>query len=211
MFSCNPSPFSLFFLLALALQSNSTLFLQALLLIFFSEIGDKTFFIAVILATQQDKATVFAGTFGALAVMTVISVGIGQVFHLAEESTTALAGSHWDDYLAVALLLVFGVQTILGAEEDTAEEEEEDAKVAVAGMQFDGNAALVLSTFALVFAAEWGDKSFIATIAGHGVATGLAVFVGDILGDRIPERVIKYAGGGLFIVFAILTALEIGK
>ena len=99
--------------------------------------------------------------------------------------------------------------------------------MAVAGMQFDGNAALVLSTFALVFAAEWGDKSFIATIAlsaaasplgvvagavaGHGVATGLAVFVGDILGDKIPERVIKYAGGGLFIVFAILTALEIGK
>jgi putative Ca2+/H+ antiporter (TMEM165/GDT1 family) len=25
-------------------------------------------------------------------------------------------------------------------------------------MQFDGNAALVISTFALVFAAEWGDK-----------------------------------------------------
>jgi len=202
-------------------------FLQAFLLIFFSEIGDKTFFIAVILATQQDKATVFAGTFGALAVMTVISVGIGQVFHIAEEATTQLAGSNWDDYLAVALLLVFGIQTILGAEEDTAEEEEEDAKVAVAGMQFDGNAALVISTFALVFAAEWGDKSFIATIAlsaaasplgvalggvaGHGVATGLAVFVGDILGDRIPERVIKYAGGGLFIVFAILTALEIGQ
>jgi putative Ca2+/H+ antiporter (TMEM165/GDT1 family) len=133
-------------------------FLQAFLLIFFSEIGDKTFFIAVILATQQDKATVFAGTFGALAVMTVISVGIGQVFHIAEEATTQLAGSNWDDYLAVALLLVFGIQTILGAEEDTAEEEEEDAKVAVAGMQFDGNAALVISTFALVFAAEWGDK-----------------------------------------------------
>ena len=133
-------------------------FLQAFLLIFFSGIGDKTFFIAVILATQQDKATVFAGTFGALAVMTVISVGIGQVFHIAEEATTQLAGSNWDDYLAVALLLVFGIQTILGAEEDTAEEEEEDAKVAVAGMQFDGNAALVISTFALVFAAEWGDK-----------------------------------------------------
>ena len=133
-------------------------FLQAFLLIFFSEIGDKTFFIAVILATQQDKATVFAGTFGALAVMTVISVGIGQVFHIAEEATTQLAGSNWDDYLAVALLLVFGIQTILGAEEDTAEEEEEDAKVAVAGMQFDVNAALVISTFALVFAAEWGDK-----------------------------------------------------
>ena len=29
----------------------------------------------------------------------------------------------WDDYLAVGLLLFFGIQTILSAEEETAEEE----------------------------------------------------------------------------------------
>jgi putative Ca2+/H+ antiporter (TMEM165/GDT1 family) len=201
-------------------------FLSAFLLIFFSEIGDKTFFIAVLLATQQPKSSVFAGTFGALAVMTVISVAIGQVFHVAEESLAVFTSDvPWDDYLAVALLLVFGVQTLLSAEEETAEEEEEDAKIAVAGMQFDGAAALVLSTFALVFAAEWGDKSFIATIAlsaaaspagvvlgataGHGVATGIAVLVGDVLGDVISERVVKYTGGALFILFAIATALDI--
>ena len=39
-------------------------FLQGLLLILFSEIGDKTFFIAVLLALQQDKKAVFAGTYG---------------------------------------------------------------------------------------------------------------------------------------------------
>ena len=107
-------------------------FLQAFLSFFFSEIGDKTLFIAVILATQQDKATVLAGTFGALAVMTVISVGIGQVFHPRKSRPR-----RWRDSSGTitprALLLAFGVQTILGAEEDTAEEEEEDAKVAVAG------------------------------------------------------------------------------
>ena len=202
-------------------------FLSAFLLIFFSEIGDKTFFIAVLLATQQSKGSVFAGTFGALAVMTVISVGIGQVFHVAEEASGALLSSDvpWDDYLAIALLLFFGVQTILSAEEETAEEEEEDAKIAVAGMEFDGAAALIISTFVLVFAAEWGDKSFIATIAlsaaaspvgvalggaaGHGVATGIAVLVGDVLGDVISERVVKYTGGALFILFAVATALDI--
>lgn len=44
------------------------------LLILFSELGDKTFFIAVLLALKKNKGIVFAGTFGALAVMTVISV-----------------------------------------------------------------------------------------------------------------------------------------
>lgn len=126
--------------------------MQALLLIFFSEIGDKTFFIALLLALQQPRSVVFtgaprpaqwrgtlagcrsragfaassctracsfsrcllatatarmavarpmhatcrldwprcvctahAGTFGALAVMTVVSVGLGRVLHLIDE------------------------------------------------------------------------------------------------------------------------------
>jgi hypothetical protein len=54
-------------------------FVSGFLLIFFSEIGDKTFFIALLLALRQPKSAVFAGTFGALAVMTVISVFLGQV------------------------------------------------------------------------------------------------------------------------------------
>lgn len=50
------------------------------LLILFSELGDKTFFIALLLALKQSQALVFAGTFGALAVMTVISVRRGCTF-----------------------------------------------------------------------------------------------------------------------------------
>ena len=48
--------------------------MSGFLLILFSELGDKTFFIAVLLALKRNKSLVFAGTFGALAVMTVISV-----------------------------------------------------------------------------------------------------------------------------------------
>lgn len=43
-------------------------------------------FIQVLLSLQQPKSAVFAGTFGALAIMTVISVGLGEILHIADES-----------------------------------------------------------------------------------------------------------------------------
>ena len=78
--------------------------------------------------------------------------------------------------------------------------------------------ALLASTFTLVFAAEWGDKSFLATIAlaasadpvgvtlgavaGHGVATGFAVLGGSLLSRSVSEQAVQYLGGSLFLVFA---------
>ena len=50
-----------------------------------TELGDKTFFIALLLALQAKKEAVFAGTFGALAVMTVISVALGVALHEVDE------------------------------------------------------------------------------------------------------------------------------
>jgi hypothetical protein len=60
-------------------------FVSGFLLIFLSEIGDKTFFIALLLALRNPQLAVFAGTFGALAIMTVISVLLGQALHLVDE------------------------------------------------------------------------------------------------------------------------------
>ena len=167
----------------------------------------------------------FAGTFGALAVMTVISVGLGRALHSLDE-LLPFSVDNFDDYLAVALLLFFGVQTLLSASSgDLVEEEEKEAEEAVEAFDDGGGAALLISTFALVFAAEWGDKSFLATIAlaaasspvgvvagavvGHGVATGIAVLGGSILGKYVTERAVSYAGGILFIVFAIATLVDL--
>mmetsp|Transcript_58771 Transcript_58771/g.80175 ORF Transcript_58771/g.80175 Transcript_58771/m.80175 type:complete len:206 (+) Transcript_58771:20-637(+) len=52
---------------------------QAFSLIFVSELGDKTFFIAALLAAKFSRAISFVGSLGALVVMTGISVGLGQV------------------------------------------------------------------------------------------------------------------------------------
>jgi len=211
-------------------------FLSAFLLIFFSEIGDKTFFIALLLALQQPRSAVFAGTFGALAVMSFISVALGELFHnvdlfLHDFLPPTLAEQPLDDYAAIALLLFFGLSTILDAGVPKADEEREDAEEAVTELtgSFKDNtvalAPLILSTFILVFAAEWGDKSFLATIAlaaasdpvgvvagaiaGHGVATGIAVLGGSFLSEYVSEKTVAYLGGSLFLVFAGATVLDV--
>eukprot|EP00198_Chlamydomonas_reinhardtii_P012578 XP_001701915.1 predicted protein [Chlamydomonas reinhardtii] len=200
------------------------------LLIFFSEIGDKTFFIALLLALKQPKSLVFTGTFGALAVMTVVSVLLGQVLHQVDELVPENgAGLPYDDLLAAALLLYFGFKTLKDAKDagESAAEEKEEAQEVVDGLKSSSEDALklILTTFTLVFAAEWGDKSFLATIAlaaassplgvtvgavaGHGVATGLAVAGGGFLSRYFSEQVLQYIGGSLFLVFAGATIVDL--
>ncbi len=48
-------------------------------------------------------------------------------------------------------------------------------------------------------------------VAGHGVATLIAVLGGSVLGKYLNEKVVQYVGGSLFLVFAGATVLDIVK
>ncbi|KAI3407274.1 GDT1 family protein [Psidium guajava] len=216
----------------------STGFASAFLLIFFSELGDKTFFIAALLAARNSAGVVFTGTFGALAIMSIISVVIGRTFHYVDEILPFRFGENdlpVDDIAAVCLLVYFGISTLIDASSGDglkADDEQKEAELAVS--KFSGNgagiiaaASTVVSTFVLVFVAEWGDKSFFSTIAlaaassplgviggalaGHGVATLIAVLGGSLLGTFLSEKAIAYIGGTLFLVFAAVTLFEIAS
>ena len=54
-------------------------FVASLSVIIVSEIGDKTFFTAAVMAMQHSRLTVFAGSISALAIMTIAS---GKKHHL---------------------------------------------------------------------------------------------------------------------------------
>ena len=75
-----------------------------------SEIGDKTFFIAALLAMRRGKAVVMAGAVTALALMTGISVALGRLFAKLPDSLSSSLPV--GEYCAVALLLFFGVKTL---------------------------------------------------------------------------------------------------
>ena len=208
----------------------NTGFAQAFSLTFLSELGDKTFFIAGLLAVKFTRVVSFVGSLGALAVMTVLSVLIGQVFHSVPASISN--GIPLDDWAAAGLFLYFGVQTLRdayalpeGAENDEELEAKEEVDEIGAGDDDGVGWANLGKTFSLVFAAEFGDKSFISTIGlgaaqnpfgvtagailAHGSATGLAVVGGALLSRYISEKTIGYVGGSLFLVFAGSTLLSI--
>lgn len=205
-------------------------------IILVSEIGDETFFIAAIMAMRHPRSVVFAGSLGALAVMTVLSSVIGYfVPALLAQVGASRALAH---HATTALFVLFGVRLLwiawkAGPEEDEVAEAEE--KLAEAERNKAGgrrNAlrvalALLLSpifleAFTITFIAEWGDRSQIATIAlaaqkepigvtlgavaGHAIATGMAVVGGKIIAAKISQRAVATMGGILFLFWAILAA-----
>jgi len=219
---------------------------QAFLLTFVSEIGDKTFFIAAILAAggsqegqgQNQKVLTFIGAILALAVMTLLAVGIGQLFHAVPDLA---GGLPIDDYASVLAFGFFGVKLLTDAAQmeddgsllDEKEEAEEEVKRSLPSWISGGAAAvvlppLVLQAFVLVFAAEIGDRSFISAaalsaqggpegaaavfvggITAHSIATLAAVILGDLISKYISEKQLAYIGGVLFLVFAASSGAKI--
>ena len=207
-------------------QVADSAFVQAISLIFVSELGDKTFFIAALLAARASKLLTFAGCAGALALMTAISVIIGQVFHAVPASVTG--GLPLDDYVAIVSFLYFGVKSLLDAlavesDGEGIAEERAEAVETLESVDVTGGWPLVVEACTLTIAAEIGDRSQLATIAlgasqnpfavflggtaGHCLATGMAVLGGSFISKYLSERVIGIIGGVLFIGFAASTAI----
>lgn len=107
-------------------------------------------------------------------------------------------------------------------------EAEEEMEEAERSGRIQGKTALTAfwEVVSLIFVAEWGDRSMLATIAlavksnpvgvlsgatlGHAVATLIAVTAGALASKYISEKAVHLVGGGLFILFAIETALGLG-
>merc|ERR1719384_2428174 len=157
--------------------------------------------------------------------MTIISVIIGQLFHAVPPGLSQ--GLPLDDILAVLAFTFFGYKTLKEASEidedgvSGMDEEFADAEEAVEGSRTIKEVTAwgkIISTFGLVFAAEFGDRSFISTIAlsaaqnpfsvavgaiaAHAIATGIAVAGGSYVAKYISEKAIGYIGGSLFLIFA---------
>ena len=201
-----------------------TAFTAGLLLITVSELGDKTFFIAVILSMRHSRRLVFAGVTAALAAMTILSVLFGQVASLLPKELVY--------YAEIVLFLGFGLKLLYDASKMRAKGECDEAQEALEAVkdaelkmpQQESSLAILLKAFVMTFVAEWGDRTQFATISlaagynaigvttgailGHAICAAIAVMGGRLIAERISERTMTALGGFLFLVFAIVSWLE---
>lgn len=174
-------------------------------LIFAAELGDKSQLMALTFATRYRAVTILAAITAATAVVHLVSVALGAAIGAAlpTDLISVLAG---------VAFLGFAVWTIRGDELN----DDERAQRATRSVFF---------TVALAFfLAELGDKTMLATVtlaADHGwfgvwigstigmvAADALAIVVGQQLGARLPERIVKIAATTTFAVFGVLLILE---
>jgi putative Ca2+/H+ antiporter (TMEM165/GDT1 family) len=191
-----------------------------------AELGDKTFFMALILAVRHSARLVFVGAFAALAA--VLSLGVG--YGLRELLPQTLV-----PWLAALLFFGFGIKLLIDAQglgaaaaQQEADEAEETVNAAESRQGEAGTWAVIWESFALVFVAELGDRTQFATIvlatapaevfsfagllagslAGHALVTWLAVGAGKWIGGRVDERLLYRLSGGLFLVFGLVSLLQ---
>ena len=185
--------------------------LAAFVLILPVELPDKTLFATLILATRFKPVPVFVGVGLAFAVQSLVAVTAGSLLGLLPRYVVSGA---------VAVLFLVG-SVLLWRSANQGPEEEEIAETPP-HPPFWRAAAL---SFGVLYAAEWGDFSQLATagLAAHYdapvsvfvgswaallVVSGLAVFLGKKLADRLPIALIHRIAALLFLAFAVLAVVE---
>jgi Ca2+/H+ antiporter, TMEM165/GDT1 family len=210
-------------------------FTAGLLLITASELGDKTFFMAVVLATRYPRKPVLIGVVGALAAMTMLSVGIGHFLMLLPQflvqhlpSSLSFLAKITIQQVAALLFFLFGLKLLSDSRRMSVQTDEEVRAEAAEAVEAGDRRfpkhtfwKIVIESFVLTFVAEWGDRTQIATITlaaaknpigvtiggilGHTICSLIAVWGGKMIAGRISEKTITIVGGLLFILFAIFT------
>jgi putative Ca2+/H+ antiporter (TMEM165/GDT1 family) len=186
--------------------------LAAFVLILPVELPDKTLFATLVLATRFPPLPVFVGVGAAFGLQTAIAVTAGSLLSLLPEALVTGV---------VAVLFLVGA-ALLWREARAGGEDDGAAAQARERTSFVRAAAI---SFGILFAAEWGDLSqlataglaaryaepvsvFIGSWAALLVISALAAFLGRKLADRLPLALLHRVAAGLFVVFAAVAVVE---
>ncbi|WP_457254339.1 TMEM165/GDT1 family protein [Pedococcus sp. P5_B7] len=186
--------------------------------IFLVELPDKTFIATLVLATRFRPLYVWIGVSLAFAVQTLVAVTVGGL--LAQLPKRPV------EVFAAVMFLVGGVILLRGAGRADEEEAETEEEFSHKGAATAVGLRAVGVSFGVLFLAEWGDLSqlltasmvlqfkepvsvFIGAFFALATVSALAAVLGRALLARVRLATIRRIGGGVCLLLAALTVLQV--
>lgn len=183
-------------------------FVTTFALVTIAELPDKTFVATLVLTTRFRPRAVLTGVSIAFAVQALIAAVFGSVLTFLP-----------DPLVSVIVGVMFGVGATMLLREGFRQGEDDSHDAVRAGAAPATFRRSVLTSFGVLFTAEWGDASQLATAGlvarlaqpfavGLGSFTalvcvaGLAVFLGRKLRDRLRPRLVQRVAGFAFAAFS---------
>eukprot|EP00794_Sanderia_malayensis_P007013 gene7013-7798_t len=210
-------------------------FIASISVIIVSELGDKTFFIAAIMAMRHSRLIVFAGAICALGLMTILSAFLGYA--------TTVIPRKYTFYISTALFALFGLKMLkegYDMDPNQAEEEyeevsmelkkkdEENAKQQIGSVVQDAETGIIksenprrrflrrllspilLQAFTMTFLAEWGDRSQLTTIILATREDPFGVTIGGTIGHALCTGLAVIGGRLIAQKISVRTVTIIG-
>ncbi|MFD0557623.1 putative Ca2+/H+ antiporter (TMEM165/GDT1 family) [Stackebrandtia endophytica] len=180
--------------------------------IFVAELPDKTMMATLVLSSRYRWLPVLIGVSLAFILQSAIAVAAGGLLGLLPT---------WVVLSIVALLFALG-SVLLFRESLSSDDDEED----IAKRRVRGFWSTVVTSFAVLFVAEWGDASQLATAAlsahygapvlvflGAVIAlisvAALAVALGKVVVRYVPLKWVQRGAAVLFACFSIVAVVEL--
>ena len=187
--------------------------------IFLVELPDKTFIATLVMSTKMRPALVWVGVGLAFLVQTGVAVGLGTAASFLPETAVHVAAALM---FATGAVILFREARSADADDTDGSDYAERADSTASGVR------VVVTSFLVLFAAEWGDLSQLLTISlvakyddplsvflgawGALLAvSGLAVVVGRVLLRHVRLSVLHYLGAGVCLLMAGLTVWEMTR
>ena len=175
--------------------------------IFLLELPDKTALAALLLATRHRPLPVLLGAAAAFVIQSAVAVVAGSLLSLLPREPIRIGAGLL--FLGMAALLIRRNLRKDQADEERAVEQEEAR-----------HRRPFITAFSVVFVAEWGDLTQLATAALQAryqqpvivfvaatlalwAVSAIAVLLGNRLGAWIPERPLQFAAAGVMVLVAI--------
>jgi putative Ca2+/H+ antiporter (TMEM165/GDT1 family) len=188
--------------------------------IFPAELPDKTFVAVLVLSTRFAPLPVWVGAAAAFVVQSLVAVTAGGLVSLLPKQPVRAV---------TAALFLLGAIVLLRLQDEEPEEEAREVEEEVRDVPRRASFRRAsLTTFGVLFAAEWGDLSQVLTAAfaakyrdpvsvGLGATAALWLVAGlGVLGGRsllklIPVIWIRRIAAALFFAFAVITAVDAAR